>query len=54
MIDVTAISHGLTSLNAMKNIAESMIGLRDAAVLLGKVVELNGKIIDAQQSFFCG
>ena len=52
MVALTEISIILNSLKTMKDIAETMIGLRDAEMMGGKVRELNGVIIDAQSSIF--
>jgi hypothetical protein len=52
MVDLTGISTALGSLVAAKDIAQTMVGLRDAAILNGKIAELNSKIIDAQSGVF--
>ena len=49
---ITEISAALTSLKAAKDIAEVMIGLRDAAAFQEKRIELQSKISDAQSSIF--
>jgi hypothetical protein len=48
MVDVSAISGVLSSLGAAKDIAQTMIGLRDTAAFQGKLIEFQSKIIDAQ------
>lgn len=52
MADLSAIAAALSSLNALKDIAQAMIGLRDAQALQGKVIEFNNAIIDAQTKIF--
>jgi hypothetical protein len=49
---MSAIGAVLSSLNAAKDIAEAMIGLRDTTAFQSKVVEFQSKIIDAQNSVF--
>ena len=50
MPDLTAIAHALSALKAAKDIAESMVGLRDAAAFQGKLIEFQSKIIDANNA----
>lgn len=52
MVDITAISAALSSFKAAKDIAEAMIGLRDASAFKGKLIEFQSKIIEAQNSVF--
>src|SRR5690242_16345846 len=52
MTDLSAIATVLTSLKTAKDIAETMIGLRDAAAFQGKMVEFQSKIIDANNAAF--
>jgi septal ring factor EnvC (AmiA/AmiB activator) len=52
MVDLTNISTALSSLVAAKDIAQSMIGLRDTAAFQEKRLELQSKIMDAQASIF--
>jgi hypothetical protein len=52
MIDMGAISGGLAALSAAKDIAQSLIDLRDTAKFQGAVVELQGKILAAQSDQF--
>jgi hypothetical protein len=52
MPDMTAIAHALTALKAAKDIAETMIGLRDTAAFQGKLLEFQSKIIDANNAAF--
>ena len=52
MVDVSGISAALGSLVAAKDIAQSMLGLRDAATFQEKQLELQSKIMDAQSSVF--
>lgn len=42
----------ITSLRAAADIAKAMIGLRDAALIQSKVIELQGEILSAQSSAF--
>jgi hypothetical protein len=51
-MDLTSISTALSSLVAAKDIAQSMVGLRDAAAFQEKRFELQSKIMDAQSSVF--
>lgn len=50
MIDIATISGAISSLQAAGDIAKSMIGLRDAAAIQGKVIELQSVILAAQTS----
>lgn len=52
MIDVTGIASALTSLQAAKNIAQAMVGLRDTAALQAKTNEFQSVILDAQSALF--
>jgi hypothetical protein len=52
MVDMTALAGMITSLKAGKDIAEAMVGLRDAEVIRGKVFELQTKMLDAQSFAF--
>jgi hypothetical protein len=52
MVDISAISGGLTALKAAKDIAETLINLRDTAKFQAAVVELQGKILAAQSDQF--
>lgn len=51
-MDMSALGAALASLNAAKDIAQAMIGLRDAAAFQGKMIEFQSKILDAQNSAF--
>ena len=42
----------MTLLKASKDIAESMVGLRDAEMIRGKVLEFQSKLFEAQQLVF--
>jgi hypothetical protein len=46
--DMLAIAQGLNALKATTDIIKAMVGLRDAAQILEKTVELNQKILTAQ------
>jgi hypothetical protein len=52
MVDVSTIAGALSALKASKDIAEAMIGLRDAAAFNEKRLELQSRIMDAQSSVF--
>jgi hypothetical protein len=52
MVDLSAISGALSSLKAANDIAQAMIGLRDAATFQGKLIEFQAKIIEANNSAF--
>lgn len=52
MPDLTAIGAALASLKAAKDIAQAMIGLRDAAAFQSKMIEFQSAILDAQASAF--
>jgi hypothetical protein len=52
VIDIGSIAGGLASLKAAKDIAESLVNLRDTAKFQGAVVELQGKILSAQSDQF--
>ena len=52
MVDMSAIASALASLKAAKDIAEAMVGLRDAAAFQGKLIEFQSKIIDANNAAF--
>ena len=50
MVDLIAIKGAVDGLKAARDIAKTAIGLRDAALLQSKVIELNDTIITAQSS----
>jgi DNA-directed RNA polymerase subunit RPC12/RpoP len=52
MPDMGAIAAALSSLKAAKDIAESMIGLRDGAAFQAKLIEFQFKLIDANNAAF--
>lgn len=52
MPDITAIAAALSSLKAAKDISQAMLGLRDAAAFQEKRLELQSKILDAQDAAF--
>jgi hypothetical protein len=47
MPDISALAAALSSLNAAKDIAQAMIGLRDAAAFQTKLIEFQSKLIEA-------
>src|SRR5467141_3021959 len=52
MVDVSAFASALASLKAAKDIAEAMIGLRDAQAFQAKLLEFQSKLIDANNAAF--
>lgn len=52
MVDMSAIAGALSLLTAANDIAQAMIGLRDAAAFQSKLIELQAKIIEANNSAF--
>ncbi len=51
-MDMGTIAAALNSFNALKNIAQSMVALRDVNAFQAKVIEFNGALIDAQTKIF--
>ncbi|NEV78547.1 hypothetical protein DYI24_16015 [Rhodopseudomonas sp. BR0C11] len=52
MVDVSTIAGALSAFKAANDIAQSMIGLRDAAAFNTKLIEFQSKIIEANNSAF--
>ncbi len=52
MVGITELSALMTSLKGAKDLAESMIGLRDTAAFQGKIIEFQNLVMDAQQRVF--
>ena len=52
MPDMSTIAAALSSFNVLKNIAQSMIALRDSQALQAKIIEFNEALIDAQTKIF--
>lgn len=52
MVGITELSALMTSLKGAKDLAESMIGLRDSAAFQGKIIEFQSLIMEAQQRVF--
>jgi hypothetical protein len=52
MPDVLAFAGMIQSFQAITNITKALIGMRDAAMIEGKVIELQGEILSAQASAF--
>ncbi len=52
MVNMLAINAALSSVKAAKDITEAMIGLRDGAAFQEKRIELQSKLLDAQQFIF--
>lgn len=52
MPDISAIAAALSSLKAAKDIAEAMVTLRDTSAFQSKLIEFQGKLIDANNSAF--
>jgi septal ring factor EnvC (AmiA/AmiB activator) len=52
MVDMSAIAGALAALKGANDIAQAMIGLRDAAAFQTKLIEFQAKIIEANNSAF--
>jgi hypothetical protein len=52
MVDISAIATALSALTAAKDIAQTMIGLRDTQAFQEQAIAFQGKILDAQTSVF--
>ena len=52
MVGITEFSALISSLKGAKDLAEAMVGLRDATAFQSKVIEFQGAIMDAQQHVF--
>lgn len=52
MVDMTALGAALAAFNNAKNIAQTMIGLRDAAAFQQKMIEFQNAILEAQDRAF--
>jgi hypothetical protein len=52
MVDVSAITGAIAALKGANDIAQAMIGLRDAAAFQTKLIEFQAKIIEANNSAF--
>lgn len=52
MADMGAIASVAASFKALKDIAQTMVGLRDAQVFQAKMIEFQDAILDAQNSLF--
>jgi hypothetical protein len=52
MVDISAIAGTVSAIKGISDIAKAMVGLRDAAAIQAKVIELNSQILDAQTSAF--
>lgn len=52
MPDISAFAAALSSLNAAKDIAQAMIGLRDNAAFQTKPLEFQSKLLDANRAAF--
>jgi len=50
MPDLTAIAQAVDAFKAMKDIAQAMVGLRDAAAFRERQIEFQQRIIDAQSA----
>ncbi|MET3972701.1 hypothetical protein ACT4MK_08590 [Bradyrhizobium barranii] len=49
MVDISAITGAITALKGANDIAQAMIGLRDAAAFQSKLIEFQNKILEAIQ-----
>jgi len=47
VVSLTSVTAILGTFKSIKDVAESMISLRDEAVIMGKIREINSKLIDA-------
>ncbi|MFI5020606.1 MAG: hypothetical protein ACHQRJ_02990 [Alphaproteobacteria bacterium] len=52
MPDMSTIAAAISSFSALKDIAQAMIGLRDAQAFQAKLIEFNSALIDAQTKVF--
>ncbi|TFV69416.1 hypothetical protein E4K64_33330 [Bradyrhizobium frederickii] len=52
MVDISAITGAITALKSANDIAQAMVGLRDAAAFQSKLIEFQNKIIEANASAF--
>jgi hypothetical protein len=52
MPDLSAFAAALSALNAAKDIAQAMIGLRDTATFQAKLLEFQAKLLDANNAAF--
>lgn len=52
MPDISAIASAVSAFKAVKDIGESMIGLRDAAAFQSKLLEFQSKLIEANNIVF--
>jgi hypothetical protein len=52
VISLTSVTTIYGAFKGIKDVAESMVSLRDEAVIMGKVAEINSKLIDAQHGIF--
>ena len=52
MVDIAAVAGVMSSLKATQDIVKAMLGLRDAAMVREKIVELQGAILTAQSDAF--
>jgi hypothetical protein len=52
MVDVSAIAGTISALKGISDLAQAMMGLRDAQLIQAKIIELNNQILAAQRSAF--
>jgi hypothetical protein len=52
VISLTSVTTLFGTLKSIKEAADSLISLRDEHLIMGKVAEINSKLIDAQQGIF--
>src|SRR5260221_7358329 len=52
MPDMTTIGAAIASLRLLKDVAQTMVGLRDAQAFQAKLIEFNAALMDAQASVF--
>lgn len=52
MVDISAIAGMVSALKGASDISKAMLDIRDAAAMQSTVIQLQGKILDAQSSAF--
>src|ERR1043166_3045904 len=52
MVDISAIAAAVSAFKGASDIAQAMIGLRDAAAFQSKLIEFQAKILEAQSAAF--
>ena len=52
MVSLTSVTAILGTFKSIKDVADSLVSLRDEHLIMGKVAEINSKLIDAQHGIF--